>query len=142
MEKLIQVAKHDPRQHSREFWMSELDRRAAAIRKSGMSHQHAFARVCETPDGTVLLNAHQAAEYEQPDYVSSFSKAATDRVGDDTATARLSKNASNSKGPCLTRPTTKFAKSCWQRTIYWHASSGARTACSPSRRQTRERLMS
>jgi hypothetical protein len=67
-------------------------KRAAATRKPGQSHQQSFAKVCETPDGFAIYRASQAAPHEQPDYVTNFAKGAAEHAGTaDTATERLSR---------------------------------------------------
>jgi hypothetical protein len=87
---IIDIAKRDPRQHSKQFWLSELEKRASATRRPGQSREQAFAKVCETADGLALFRASQAAQYEQPAEVENLQKRYAADLGlADTVTEKL-----------------------------------------------------
>jgi hypothetical protein len=90
MDNVIAVAKSDPHQHSKQYWLAELEKRSAATRRPGQTREQAFSKYCETPDGLALYRAQAATEYEQPAEYMSVQKSVAERAHD-TATERLSR---------------------------------------------------
>jgi hypothetical protein len=74
---------------SRQYFLKKLDDEAEARRQPGQTFHQSYARLCESPDGLLLLKASRVARSKMDDQTAEIRKALHPDRRDDTASQRL-----------------------------------------------------